>query len=630
MKNDHHSKVMLLGLDALSPVLMHRLIEEGVMPNLASLIEEGVYGEALAPVPGLTHPNWVSIATGAFPSTHGVTCHTVHYPGESLDIVHNAYTSEFCKAEFLWNTAEKVGKRSILMKYLCSWPPTIKDGIQVGGHGNPEGPSGPMISLSGSFSTDPTHGRRIELRTCAGWNNLPTDIMDPKEGLLKFSPKHGEVDQLRILVARRNSDTYNTLIVSRDKDLATKLCEIYTGEWSDWIKVGVTGWTETDEGAVRFKLQELSPDGEFIRLFCTGIQPLSGFTYPESIAEELLQSIGPFYDAQTVSEDDPETRQQAIAYQADWIAEATTYLMNKYSWDLYFLQWWWTDITGHSYLHLVDPIEPNYDKEIGEKNWEYLKKEFEICDKMLGKLFRNADEDTAIFVISDHGMLNGRTVLINSALRNAGLITLKQDAEGRPVVDWSKTQAFAQRSVYIYVNLKGRDPDGTVEPGEEYERVRAKVMEVLYNIREPDTGRRAVSLALKREEAGILGVHNNESVGDIVYVMAEGFGNMFAFEADEIYGRDYKGFGSTADWRLTEDIFVGDTWALHGSQIPGLTYGLSSEKAIFIMKGPGIKKGYTLSSPIWIIDAAPTIATFIDIPVPAQAEGRTIYEAFEG
>jgi predicted AlkP superfamily phosphohydrolase/phosphomutase len=224
-------------------------------------------------------------------------------------------------------------------------------------------------------------------------------------------------------------------------------------------------------------------------------------------------------------------------------------------------------------------------------------------------------------------MLNGTTVFINNALRQAGLLTLTADAEGNPVVDWTRTKAFAQRSVYVYVNLKGRDPQGIVEPGEEYEQVRSRVIDALYAIREPGTGRRPVALAVRSEDGGIVGVHRGDHVGDVVYLMDEGFGTLFPFSEEQVYARGYRGFGNAGDWRRTEALFGDRVWSHHGSQLPGLTYGLSSEKAILIMAGPGIKRGTVLPGPVWIIDAAPTVASLLGIPRPAQASGRVLEEA---
>ena len=55
-------------------------------------------------------------------------------------------------------------------------------------------------------------------------------------------------------------------------------------------------------------------------------------------------------------------------------------------------------------------------------------------------------------------------------------------------VDWSRTRAYGQRSVHVYVNTKGRDPEGIVEPGREYDAVREGVLKALHEYVDPATG----------------------------------------------------------------------------------------------------------------------------------------------
>ena len=78
-------KVCVIGLDAALPTSILKYVEQGVLPNLERLIKNGVMAEnGLVPYPTITPPNWTTIATGAWPGTHGITDFNVHEPGTSL------------------------------------------------------------------------------------------------------------------------------------------------------------------------------------------------------------------------------------------------------------------------------------------------------------------------------------------------------------------------------------------------------------------------------------------------------------------------------------------------------------------------------------------------------------------
>ena len=68
-------KVILLGLDGLDPKFSRKMVDEGHMPNLKKLIEKGSARHdlrLLGAVPTITPPTWATLATGAYPMTHGI------------------------------------------------------------------------------------------------------------------------------------------------------------------------------------------------------------------------------------------------------------------------------------------------------------------------------------------------------------------------------------------------------------------------------------------------------------------------------------------------------------------------------------------------------------------------------
>ena len=120
-------KVIILGLDGLDPRFSKAMINEGKMPNLKKLIKMGAAREDLAmlgAMPTITPPMWATLATGAYPMTHGIIDYNIQVPGE-LDITQEAFMSKFLKAEPLWNVTAAAGKRTLVWHWPGgAWPPT--------------------------------------------------------------------------------------------------------------------------------------------------------------------------------------------------------------------------------------------------------------------------------------------------------------------------------------------------------------------------------------------------------------------------------------------------------------------------------------------------------------------------
>jgi predicted AlkP superfamily phosphohydrolase/phosphomutase len=81
-------KVLLLGLDGADALQVKKYVSEGKLPNFKKVISQGVTTKDYSMrsvLPAITPPNWASLATGAFPNTHGITCFWNHTLGNPLD-----------------------------------------------------------------------------------------------------------------------------------------------------------------------------------------------------------------------------------------------------------------------------------------------------------------------------------------------------------------------------------------------------------------------------------------------------------------------------------------------------------------------------------------------------------------
>jgi predicted AlkP superfamily phosphohydrolase/phosphomutase len=172
-------------------------------------------------------------------------------------------------------------------------------------------------------------------------------------------------------------------------------------------------------------------------------------------------------------------------------------------------------------------------------------------------------------------------------------------------IKWTKTQAFSRgKEGDIFINLKGRDPHGIVNPGAEYESVRDSIIDRLSKLIDPETGRNAVDRVYRAEE---------------LYK-----GPMLEWAPDLIIEWHDTAYMPTESDRDRESIFVPRwreymNWPTTGShQIDGILFA----------KGPGISKAKRVEG-ARIIDMMPTWLCALNQRIPADLEGCTIPGLFE-
>ena len=223
-------------------------------------------------------------------------------------------------------------------------------------------------------------------------------------------------------------------------------------------------------------------------------------------------------------------------------------------------------------------------------------------DDYLGKFLHYLDEDWTVLIVSDHGLIVGENVppLIGEygglnvpVMEQLGYTVMKKDENGNNTteVDWEKTRAVQIRSNYIYINLKGRDKYGIVDPEDKY-ALEEQIINDLYNYRDPATGRRVIGICLRNKDGVLIGV-NGPECGDIFFSIEEGFNR------------------------------------LHGDSLSTSEgYFNTSVSPLFIGAGPGLKEGFTTPRTIRQVDVTPTIAALLGTRFPAQCEGAPVYQIF--
>jgi predicted AlkP superfamily phosphohydrolase/phosphomutase len=435
-----------------------------------------------------------------------------------------------------------------------------------------------------------------------------------------------------VLVLDSNGKGYDKVLISEEKNCAKTFANLSPGRWSDWKTLRFVSESQIMQGKFRFKLVELSSSGKRIKIYQSQVWPVEGWSFPSFISKELTESIGPYLEyigPHCVSSFwiDLETYLEEIKYQALWIGRASKLLMEKYDWDLYMNQWHAIDHIQHIIWGGIDPICPSYLPDSADYWWTILGKVYQYADEMVGMIMEQADEETFVVVVSDHGHVAAlKPLYLNNALIKAGLLKTKKGKDGEMMIDWSKTKAIAHLTNFVSVNLRGRDPQGIVDP-KEFELVRDEIMDTLYNIKDPETGKHPLALILRKEEAGIIGMWG-ERIGDIVYMDRDAYSQTNIItddlsvigEAEKITSiREGGGMeeGTYPDWPLNR--------SRHGDKVPTAKFSKGNVSGVFIMTGPRLKKGYK-RNPIGLVDVAPTLAYMLDIAPPKNSEGKILWD----
>ena len=228
---------------------------------------------------------------------------------------------------------------------------------------------------------------------------------------------------------------------------------------------------------------------------------------------------------------------------------------------------------------------------------------YKDMDKLVGRIVEQIDDRTVLMVMSDHGFKSFRKgVNLNAWLREQGYLVLKPGVDGKNWphdVDWSRTRAYAIGLSGLYLNLKGREAKGIVEPGQESAALKAELIDKL-------TG-------LKDDEAGALAIRE-------------------VFDALTVYSGPYREnapdllMGYNDGYRVSWDSVVGK---VHGPVFEENLKSWSGDHCIDPRLVPGVlfcNRPITDKSPS-IVDIAPTVLRLFGVNIPPYMDGKPFLSA---
>lgn len=601
-------KVVLIGLDSVSLEMLETFVRRGAMPAVARLMERGCTAEARSFFPVDTGTNWPVIVTGAPPSVTGCNMR-LHLPGTPLDRMISGFPSHLCLAEQLWGAAGRAGLRSVMFDYPQSYPVNAPNVVHIGEDGRPDNSLRALQEVRAYVTelpptSDPgwqkAHMLQVTSKPAVGWKGIPDGTALEVE--LPIVPGHQSMFRsIRPLYALLRPEGAS---LHPDRDASKVLAELNVGERSGWIFHTFATDRGEVKAAFRAKLLRLSSDGKDLHLYLSQIYPTEGFTEPPELGRELVEACGPLITQpsrqQVVMEgaSDVVTYLEEQEYYSAWFARALEYVLGRYEWNLCILKWHTADWTNHLCAFMLDPLHPLYDPARAREGWALWDKVMGWGDAIVAKALEIASEEAIVAVVSDHGAtteLPGRQRPdLNRLFEERGWLVRRPDGG----IDWPKTKTYAGGHHYVWLNLKGRDPEGCVEPGEEFERLREEIIQFLLDQRDPHTGRHLFNLVCRKEDAEMLGV-GGDRVGDI-----------FLWQEDP----------PVREPAESPDVDLG-TW-----DWPRANSGTHRPDAFFVVAGPGLKRGYRRERPVPLSAVVPTLCRASGLPLPSQAEGPVVWD----
>lgn len=606
---------------------IYKWAQEGKLPNIKKMMENGAYGYSIPDFPSHTPTNFASLLTGTHPIVHGVADGPMHVEGYPLAKPSiPGFSSIAKKVAPIWKVLEEAGKKVVLLSIPGSTPPELENGITIRGRWGGWGADTPAIIFEPMeklterkeagkafrlFYLGQNLTQFIDKKIASEWENTPISFSPPQEAKLEsyefpiYAYIFDSTDDKII--------NYNKVRFSIDKK--SEFLTLSQGVWSDWKDVTLIWKEQPFDSQVRIKIIKLWPEnGNFrIRLFFNNTNKF--ITEPSEIAEEMTQNIGPMIDfvdnwpAQLIYEnEDKETFFEEIKDSLSWHKKATGFIMNKYAPDAFIqdiytpnqmleARWW------HRY---IDKNRPEYNEQKAKESWDDILVMYQGLDAILGEAIKNADDKTLIVFSSDHGIISlYKQVRLNNLFAKKGWLKFTiNETTGEPSIDWDNTKVIYMKMVNVYVNPDGLGGNWTRGSGEEYEELRNEVIKAITKI-EDNNGVKPLVQAVKWENAPKYFELPIDRIGDIVLETTPGYQWWEEVTTDlEIF---------------TIPLGSGYKQAVNAKTTKGMW-------TPFIIMGPGVKKGLELEKPISHIDQMPTILKLLGIKIPNYVQGRVLNE----
>jgi predicted AlkP superfamily phosphohydrolase/phosphomutase len=629
-------QVVVLGFDGADPKLASKWMAEGKLPNLARLAHDGTFKPLGTTNPPESPVAWASFATGLNPGGTGIFDFLKRDPETYLPEL-SLVSRE--RPKFLWGlipikapkvtnlrsgvpfyqAAADAGYKTTVIRMPLEFPPTtIPGGKLWSGLGVPDlrGTWGTFFYFSSDltpFDVGDTEfgGKLVQLDLTS--NGAVSSIEGPVD------PTSDKFTRLSVPVEFKLAPDGKSVTINLQGQSAT----LGERQWSNWLhaKFRVTPFLSLSS-ICRFYILQSSPE---LRVYMSPLNldpedsplPISsppGYAGELAKKHGLMKTLGWWHDTWALNEERiPEgvfledcwrTMQQEREILLDELKnDPPTLLVSVFT---------ATDSVSHMFYRLIDPKHPRYDAALAAKYGDAIEQTYQRMDAIVGDVMRTMKPGGTLIIVSDHGFHSWRKGFnTNTWLVENGFMTLKNPgAEEKqynldnlfgqgsffPNTDWNRTQAYALGLGQVYLNLRGREKYGIVNPGDDAQRILAALREKLLALEDPDT---------------------HEKVIENVYLAPEIFHGARLSEAPDLqmsFRDGYRTSWQTSLGAVPRGIIVANMkkWSGdHCASDPSDTQGIFFSNRQF-------------PAPPSILDISPTVLKLLGVAPPANLDGHAL------
>ena len=620
--------VILLGIDGMDPLLSRRFMKEGLLPNMARLAELGGFLPLATSDPPQSPVAWSSVISGTNPGGHGIFDFIARDPATLVPYLSTSRLEppprsvplgkwriplrerrmlNLREGPTFWVDLEGQGIESTVLRMPANFPPTQCSSTTLSGLGTPDihGSYGIFTfytNRSRERSRDVPGGRveRVMLRDSVARCVLggPANTLDPEAGPLDIN--------FKVYVDPQNPAAR---IVIQDTDFILK-----EGEWSEWIRLSFPMIPHVAEVSAVCRMFLKSVRNDFA-LYVSPVNidpvdPVLPISTPGDYARDLARAIGSFYtqgmpqDTSALSAgvfDDADYRQQAV-YVLKEETSLFRHALDSFRDGFLFSYFSSLDLNSHAFWRTLDPKHPLYTAELAKAHGDFIPWLYRQMDAAVGMAMERLRDDTVLMVISDHGFGSFRRQFnLNSWLLDNGYAApASRLSRGHTSywqdIKWDETRAYGLGINSLYLNVRGREPNGVVSDGDEKERLLSELVTRLNSLRDPDTGEKVMA-----------NVHRPRDI----------YSGPHADKAPDLilgYSRNYRASWDTILGKYPREHILDNTdpWsgdhALDSSTVPGVLF---------------CNRRITARHPA-LLDIAPTILHSFGVPRPAGMTGNSV------
>jgi predicted AlkP superfamily phosphohydrolase/phosphomutase len=633
-------KVIVIGVDGMDPRLSSRMMDAGLLPNLAKLRASGGFTPLGTSTPPQSPVAWANFINGAGPGTHGIFDFIHRHPQNLNEPFYSA--AESIPGEGFWDVGEH-RLRLDFWPFNHKLPATVlrRQGTPFWDYLDAAGIPSTFFDLPSNYPPSPSHHGHHRCICGMGTPDMlggygtyqhfaesgpaePVESDGGRRAKLTFADETARIrldgpDESLLRKPRRSSVE---VLVHRDREANAAVLDVQgqrivlkAGEWSRWTKLDFAlsaPWFVPPphaRGICRFFLQAVVPE---FRLYVSPVNmdpraPALTISEPFSFVSDVAGRLGPFYT--TGFQEDYSARKSGVfdddqfARQAEIVLGERLalfdYALNDYDDGLLFFYFSSSDLQSHIFWWDSNERHPIRDRRQAPAQFEHVRKLYQKLDAVIGDLVDRYGSRATIMVMSDHGFANfGRQFNLNSWLRALGYLGPVECTSIMKDVDWSQTVAYGLGINGLYLNQKGRERDGIVDPGDAREALLTELTDRLQAV---------------TDENGapvIRGVYRSDKIYS---------GNATSLAPDLIvgYARGYRASWATILGDLTEDVLLDNDSAW------------SADHCADALEVPGVlfcNHAIQARSPS-LVDIAPSILADFGLPVPGQMVGRNIFSA---